>query len=303
MKLREFFYFPKSDRSALLLLLVVGIIAFSLIYFIGRRNDATHVAENDSTAVRKASISSRNNAENRGQDDYYYVEGQQAERFIFDPNTADSTTLLRLGLQPWQVRSVYKYRAKGGVFRKKTDFARLYGLTAKQYRELEPYISISSDYQPAADVYAENSEKHPFHRDSIHYSTKIKQGERIDLNDADTSALMRIPGIGSYYSRQIVRYRERLGGFVSKNQLAEIDDFPMESAVFMTIDTTAVRKMNVNKLTLNQLKRHPYMGYYRAKAICDYRRLKGNISSLDDLRLIRDFTPQAIERLRPYVEF
>ena len=69
-----------------------------------------------------------------------------AERFAFDPNTADSTQLLRLGLKPWQVRSIYRYRAKGGVFSEPADFARVYGLTLKQYRELEPYIRIGRDY-------------------------------------------------------------------------------------------------------------------------------------------------------------
>ena len=77
---------------------------------------------------------------------YYATESQKVERFPFDPNTADSTQLLRLGLQPWQVRNIYKYRAKGGIYRQKEDFARLYGLTVKQYRELEPYIRISNDY-------------------------------------------------------------------------------------------------------------------------------------------------------------
>ena len=61
--------------------------------------------------------------------------------------------------------------------------------------------------------------------------------------------------------------------------------------------------MNVNKLTLNELKRHPYLNFYQARAINDYRRLKGPLKSLDDLSLLPDFTPQDIERLRPYVEF
>ena len=61
---------------------------------------------------------------------YYAVApNHRAERFCFDPNTADSTQLLRLGLQPWQVRNIYRYRARGGIYRTREDFARLYGLT------------------------------------------------------------------------------------------------------------------------------------------------------------------------------
>ena len=83
---------------------------------------------------------------------YNQGEEQRAERFPFDPNTADSTTLLRLGLQPWQVANIYRYRSHGGIYRRPEDFARLYGLTQKQYRELEPYIRISADYRPAVEL-------------------------------------------------------------------------------------------------------------------------------------------------------
>ena len=59
----------------------------------------------------------------------------------------------------------------------------------------------------------------------------------------------------------------------------------------------------MNKLTLQQLRRHPYINFYRAKAIMDYRRLHGNLKSLQDLRLSKDFPPEVIERLNPYVTF
>jgi DNA uptake protein ComE-like DNA-binding protein len=59
----------------------------------------------------------------------------------------------------------------------------------------------------------------------------------------------------------------------------------------------------VNKVALQQLRRHPYINFYRAKAIMDYRRLHGNLKSLQDLRLSKDFPPEVIERLTPYVSF
>jgi DNA uptake protein ComE-like DNA-binding protein len=64
-----------------------------------------------------------------------------------------------------------------------------------------------------------------------------------------------------------------------------------------------VQKLNVNKLTLNQLQRHPYISFYQAKAIIEYRRLRGPLHSLQDLKLHKDFPPEAIQRLEPYVEF
>ena len=235
---------------------------------------------------------------------YTYNQGQprQSELFPFDPNTADSTELLRLGLQPWQVVNIYKYRAARGVYRKPRDFARLYGLTLKEYRRLEPYIRISEENLPA-DRYFYKCE--PIQeRDTLKYPVKLQPEERVVLNRADTAQLRKVPGIGPFFARKIVEYRERLGGYYRVQQLLEIEDFPETAVSFFIIpDGTEFRKMNLNRLSLNELKRHPYIGFYRARAIVDYRRLHGHIESLQQLKLLPDFTPEAIERLEPYVEY
>ena len=222
---------------------------------------------------------------------------RHTEEFPFDPNTADSTQLLRLGLQPWQVRSIYRFRARGGVFRTKRDFAELYGLTKKDYLRLEPYIRISDDYQPASTLFPKEE------RDSVRYPVKLKDGEHIVLNTADTTQLMKVPGIGSYYAKEIVRHGKWLGGYVSVDQLDEIADFPQASKKYFVVQQANPKKLNVNQLTLQQLRRHPYINYYQARAIKEYCRLHGPLKSLDDLRLSRDFPPEVIQRLAPYVTF
>jgi len=231
---------------------------------------------------------------------YYATESQKVERFPFDPNTADSTQLLRLGLQPWQVLNIYKYRAKGGIYRQKEDFARLYGLTVKQYRELEPYIRISNDYLPASTLVGK---RQPIERDTLRYPVKIQADEHVILNTADTTQLKKVPGIGSYYANEIIRHGQRLGGYVSIDQLDEIEDFPQASKQYFVIADAHPKRMNINRLTLQQLRRHPYVNFYMAKAITDYRRLHGDIKSLNELRLSKDFTDEAIHRLEPYIEY
>ena len=293
--IREFFYIQKSDRKVLLTLLVVIVSVFTMIFLTGGNSTET-------TTQQKDSSKSRTNKGNY----YSSYTPKKVERFTFDPNTADSTQLLRLGLQPWQVRNIYKYRAAGGIYRKPLDFAKLYGLTVKQYRELEPYIRISSDYMPAATL---ANDKESFTRkdpkDSVTYQrpVKIKETEHIVLNTADTTSLITIPGIGPYYARKIVQYGNRLGGYVSVDQLDEIDDFPREAKKYLVINNPSPKKLNVNQLSLNELKRHPYINFYQAKAITDYRRLHGAIKSLNDLRLLKDFTPEVIKRLTPYVTY
>ena len=136
MLFKEFFYLPKSDRSVLIVVLI-AIVGIILLIFGIRGNECNTIADvKDSLGMQKRAISSRNFYPN----DYRYAQAGElkTERFAFDPNTADSTQLLRLGLKPWQVRAIYKYRAHGGIFRRPADFARLYGLTRGQYRSLAP---------------------------------------------------------------------------------------------------------------------------------------------------------------------
>lgn len=290
--MREFFYLQKSDRKVILALLTVIVIALGIILFTGSPSTSSiSGTSRDSSHVRNVSSSS--------------LPTRQVERFFFDPNTADSAQLRRLGLQTWQIRNIYKYRAAGGIYREKTDFARLYGLTVKEYRELEPYIRISSDYLPAATLVKESASATAKHDTTFvhHYPQKIAETAHVVLNTADTTELMTVPGIGPYFARKIVQYGQRLGGYVNVDQLDEIENFPAESKRFLVVEGATPQKLNVNKLTLNELKRHPYINFYQAKDITDYRRLHGPIKSLQDLRLLKDFPQAAIERLLPYVTY
>lgn len=326
MDWKEFFYFRKSDRSVLIVLLVIAVVSLTLI-FIVRDPDSESSAPYGGDSWNGQAVSRKGRGKTDHRPSYYQVEGRRYELFPFDPNTADSTQFLRLGLQPWQVRNIYRYRAAGGVYRKPTDFARLYGLTVKQYRLMEPYIRIGEDYRPASEVYGYSRETSRDGRGdyrsypspdageagitstgvdrtaALHYTPKLKPTERVPLNTADTTLLKRIPGIGSYYARRIVWYRERLGGYCNIDQLDEIEGFPSDAKYYLVLSDEKIRKLNFNTMTLSQLRAHPYMGFYRARDVIDYRRLKGPIHGWDDLRLLRSFPPDMIKRLAPYVEF
>ena len=292
----KFFYLQKSDRHVITLLLCVIVAALALIYFTdSRQEDVPPMKEVPVPKGAKSKYQKKHYVYNQGQ-------ARQPELFPFDPNTADSTELLRLGLQPWQVVNIYKYRAAGGVYRKPRDFARLYGLTLKQYRQLEPYIRISEENMTAERYFYKYEPIEE--RDTIKYPIKLQPEERVVLNRADTAQLRKVPGIGSFFARKIVEYRERLGGYYRVQQLLEIEDFPETAVAFFIIpDDTEFRKMNLNRLSLNELKKHPYLNFHQARAIVDFRRLHGRLDNLRQLSLSKDFPPEAIERLEPYVEY
>ena len=300
-------YISKRDREAIVALTIIILIGCGFLWLLGEYGKKQKPEE----VIEKK--------DNEGKAQYYASEQNSEELSCFDPNTADSTTLLKLGLRPWQVRNIYKYRSHGGIYKKPEDFARLYGLSAHKYKQLLPYIRIAEEYSMSAAEYVKrynpslnNSRENSYEKKGVvyeektarpDYQRKISIGEHITLNTADTTQLKRVPGIGSGYSKAIIRYGERLGGYVSVDQLDEIEGFPTETKQFFIIDNPTPHKLNVNTMTLSELKRHPYINFYQAKAITDYRRIHGHISSLQQLSTCPDFPETAIKRLLPYVAY
>ena len=306
MNIKEFFYFQKSDRHVLMVLLGIAIVFMSLVYFLGSDEMEENEAYTEQNDYSEQQYDHRHRRmKSRRKQPYYAVSETKTERFPFDPNTADSTQFLRLGLQPWQIRNIYKYRAHGGIYRKASDFAKLYGLTLKQYKSLEPYIRISPDYRPAAEYYEEKSTVSSAitPRDTVFFPKKLKEGEYVLLNIADTTLLKKVPGIGSGYARAIIRYGERLGGYYDPSQLLEINAFPEDALPYFRVAQEPIHKLNVNKLSLEQLRKHPYIGFYQAKAIVEYRRLHGPINNLQQLSTTGLFPKETIIKLQPYIDY
>jgi len=176
-------------------------------------------------------------------------------------------------------------------------------LRRQPYREKTVYVRTKVVYRDTA--FSRGKALTDAEHDSVvaHYQVKLKTGEHIVLNTADTTQLKMVPGIGSYFAKKVVQYGQRLGGYVSVDQLDEIENFPLDAKDYLVIENAQPHQLNVNTLSLNDLKKHPYINFYMARAITDYRRLHGPLKSLQDLRLSKDFPPEVIARLTPYVEY
>ena len=224
----------------------------------------------------------------------------------FDPNTADSSTLVHLGLKPWQASNMLKYRAKGGRYRKTEDLKRLYGMTDSMYLALLPYVVIDT---LAIDRWRDSVR---MAADSVPRYVSHKRDTILNLRTADTTELKMIKGIGSYRAKQIIRYREQLGGFVSVEQLREVkalqpllkDSLSTDSLLsHFFLDSVRVVPLKVNSMRVEQLQRHPYLSFEQARAIYELRRKKIHLKHLDQLRTLDCLTEQDIQRLRPYLSF
>lgn len=301
---KDFFYYSKSERRAIVVLLVLVVVLLSGVLFRKWNEKIRPVVQCTESAEIDSFMARIQERENRchsysGNSRRYVEERIPVVLQQFDPNTADSVLLRRLGLPAFVARNVLRYRAKGGVFRNAESFARIYGITDSQFVALKPYIRISSDFMPVRDTF--HIEK--YGEEFPPLPLKYPEGTVISLNEADTSQLKRVPGIGSGLARMIVTYRDRLGGFSRVEQLQEIPHLGMEVNRWFRIEGGPYRKLLVNRDGLDRLRNHPYMDFYKAKAILEYRRKRGMIKNRSQIAIFEEFSEEDILRLSPYFSF
>jgi competence ComEA-like helix-hairpin-helix protein len=184
---------------------------------------------------------------------------------------------------------------------------RIYGLSEDKYKELEPYIQISESFLPKkkektlVKEYKKTEKKDTMV--SVRRIVKYPEGTLVDINRADTIELQKIPGIGSGISKLIVAYRNRLGGFYALEQLLEVKFVTSDMLKWFKLEDEIQRKIDINKVGLEELRAHPYLNFYQAKVIVEHRRKKGPIKSLSQLALYEEFTEKDLERLSAYISF
>lgn len=300
-------FFTKSQRRALLAVewvLLLGIIGLA----VWKQTPSNSPLKGEKSAQKVSSL--------RGDLEGSLPKELPFEAFPFDPNTADSTALLRLGLSPWQVRSIYRYRAKHGRYHEPEDFMRVPNMTVEQWERLKDYIRIAPQFRyvdppkrkPIPKETTAFSEQYPVEtpkapRDTFPRQEKLRQGQTIDINTADTTLLKMIPGIASKRAARIVSYRQALGGFVNVEQAMEAIELPDSVLKYMTVSALPVRKININRLSVQQMMKHPYLNFYQAKAIFEYRRNKGELHSVEELSRLEAFRTTDLDRLSHYVTF
>ena len=300
---KDFFYFSLSERRAIYVLLVlIAVLVVAIVWTPAPEVQSVNVvAEADSLV-----LSRKYNEERKS---FTKKERIQEEVSIvltpFDPNLADSIEFLRLGLPSYVIKNVIKYRQKGGRFSTPESFARIYGLTEAKFKELQPYIYISEEFikKPNRKKSAQERSKREEKVDSLQKPFKYPEGTLVDVNTADTTELKKIPGIGGGIARRIVAYRNRLGGFYTLEQLNEVEFVTADLLKWFKLEGDSVRKLPINRVGLDKLRAHPYINFYQARVIVEYRRKKGEIKSLSQLALYEEFTEKDLKRLSAYISF
>lgn len=210
----------------------------------------------------------------------------QVSMFRFDPNNVSVEQWQQLGLTEKQAGVIKHYLAKGGRFYNKQDLKKIYSLSDTDFKRLEPYVDIPKD---------------------VDGSKEPRVVKIIEINSADSAELTKVPGVWPALAKRIFRYKERLGGFIDKQQLKEI--YGIDSLKFseiapkISINPALVKKININSVSLSQFQLFPYLSYKQKNAIIEYRNQHGNYTSIADFKNIAILDEVILRKIEPYLAY
>jgi competence ComEA-like helix-hairpin-helix protein len=225
----------------------------------------------------------------------YNSKNFKGELFYFDPNTASVNDWQRLGIRDKTITTIQNYLSKGGHFYKPEDISKIWGLHTDEVGRLLPFVQIT----PKENNYPTKTvETKAFEKTERKIST-------VDVNLADTTAFIALPGIGSKLAQRIVNFRDKLGGFYKAEQVAETFGLPdstfQKLKVKLTVSNAPIKQFNINTATIDEMKTHPYIRYNLANAIVQYRNQHGNFLSIEDVKKIMMFTDEVYTKVSPYL--
>jgi competence protein ComEA len=285
-RIKSYFTITKKDWNGLvvLVILIAGVLAAPYVYQLFHKDSTINFKDFDK-AVAQLSKAQKNGT--------YAADSAAADApfkhkvmFPFDPNSLSVDQWKQLGLNERQAGVIIHYVTKGGRFYKKEDLKKIYAVTADDYTRLEPYINIpGSNTGP----------------------TKLKAGETIELNSADSARLTELNGIGPSFAVRIIRYRDRLGGFYQKEQLKEIYgiDSPKYAVISpeISVNPRLVKKIDINTISFDQLRLFPYLSYKQVNAVIQYRLQHGSYKAIADMKNIAILDEQTLQKIESYLSF
>ena len=217
--------------------------------------------------------------------------------FPFDPNTATFADWQRLGIRENVARTILNFRSKGGKFSKKEDLKKIYGFKQKDYERLENYIIIQEGKNNLSTGWTTAAVKKDTKRSDL----------IIDLNATDSAGLTSIRGIGPVLASRIIKFRNKLGGFFSVTQLKDVYGLSEETYAGikdrLIADSSGIKKIPVNSISLDDLKQHPYFRNPVASTLISYRNEHGAFSSAEELKNIDLISEELYQKILPYLEF
>jgi competence ComEA-like helix-hairpin-helix protein len=287
----KFLSFTKSETRGVLVLffLMSFLIAFPYLYISFKQpmkvDSITISDEGGSIPPKRDYLNTKQEVQNKSAE----------QLFTFNPNSATNNEFEALGLKAYQIKCIRKYIEKGGQFKTKKDFAKIYTLKEEWLARVNAYINLP-------DSITRNTFHEEIHQQS---HAALREPLMVDINESDSEALEKLNGIGPYLAGKIVNYRNRLGGFSKEEQLLEIWGMNKEcyEKVLPHIKLGTLQKISVNHASTEELKQHPYIRWKLANEIVAYRKQHGTYKNVDDLRPLALMADTTLAKLTPYFSF
>ena len=299
MNWKNFLFFSKGEKNGirvLICLIVVILVMHRIVPYYFRRKPANVSAYQAEIEKFKESLEQKDERPRPS------LVRMQGELFRFDPNKLDSAGFVRLGISPYLVTRILKYRSKGGVFRKPEDFSKVYGMEEGLYVKLSPYIFIENELEAGLFSSEEKKSINDAGKKEKYSASKI---EVIELNGSDTTLLKKLKGIGTIYADRIIKYRDYLGGFYQVEQLKEVygisEELFQSLRPYLIVDSSRIKKIRLNHEDLNSRLRHPYLKKEQLSALILFRQKNRTISSFEMLKELTEFSDDDWDRLTPYL--
>jgi competence protein ComEA len=285
--LKKYFQFSKKERNGLIIFTFLMLLIVVVGYRIKHQEEKTSIEITSlETEATESLLPPKVNTQNKG---------KKRSRFAFDPNDISAEQAISLGFSKKTAAVLINFRNKGGKFKLKEDLKKVYGVSTELYSELEPYIIIKSALYHHENTTNNNSR------------LLLSDIKKINLNAADSAQLVELKGIGPILGKRILRYRNSLGGFHSVNQLAEVfgvsDTLLLQLKTKIEIDTSAVKRININTASLDEIKQHPYFKFIIAQSIVNYRKQHGPFRNEEQLKQIGSISDALLQKIKPYISY
>lgn len=230
--------------------------------------------------------------------------------FPFNPNKIAFKKWRKLGVSAKVAHTIDNYLEQGGEFSYKQDLKEIYGLSDQKYQQLEPWIQLPEQKEISAksEEFGTSSSKEASNEKEAKpdTSSKPKQVQTVEINNADSIGLMQVYGIGPVFAKRILAYRADLGGFLKLEQLKEVygvdDEYYDQLAEQLYVDSTAINRLSVKDAEFKALLKHPYLSYPDVLAIVKYRENQDQINGVQDLSEHRIIGQKVYKQIKPYLK-
>jgi len=230
--------------------------------------------------------------------------------FFFDPNNISRDSIIMLGFSSIVAYNWTKYREKGGHFYSKTDLLKIYKIDKTLFNNIKKYIVIRNNKEEIAKATIEKKEKISYDKDTSFTKSTYKHTHnniKIEINTCKAKDLIALRGIGQILSKRIIKFREKLGGFASINQLQEVYGLPTETFESIKgniyINKNKIKRLKINIEDKDSLKNFPYISYRLAAQIIKYRKQHGYFKNKGDLLKIKSIDSINLHKIEPYLDY